>query len=488
MLPPFNRLFPLRRPAPAAADPAIEPPLRGRGLARGLFVCASLSLGLLGLSEYSHHEATKGSTEVTERLEIQRTLQAIGAALVDAESSQRGFVLTGDERYLAPYRNAIDAVGRSARLAHQHYLSDAEGQALYGPVEQAVQAKMAELDVSMRLRQRGQGEAATEVVRTDVGLEKMEAVRDGVGRLLAYEEQRLQVITRDWERTANWARLGIAFATLFVLMTFGLFLRHSERLAHESERQRRAVQRERDELDVRIAERTAELIRLASHLQSAREDERARLSRELHDELGAIFTAAKFDLAAATGRLKGADEKALARLRSLKELLEHGVALKRRIIEDLRPSTLTTLGFVPALSGFAEQQRQRLGGEMALDIEPGVTVDESSGLALYRVAQEAFTNIYKYANASHVRLALRQLDAEVQLVVEDDGVGFDTALLADTPGHGLAGMKYRLMSLGGRLKVESAPRRGTRVTAILPARTNPETARPPSGAGAVGLR
>ncbi|WP_051378827.1 CHASE3 domain-containing protein [Derxia gummosa] len=455
--------------------PLAEPP-RGRALSRGLFVCATLSLVLLALSEYSHHEAAKGSSKVTERLEIQRTLQAITGSLVDAESSQRGFVLTGDERYLAPYRNAIDTAVRSMNICRNHYLNDAAGQGLYVPLARAAAARMSELDVSLRLRQRGNGEAATDVIRTDVGLEKMQAVRDGVDRLLAYEDQRLQAITRDWERTASWARLGIAFATVFVLLSFGLFLRHSERMAQESERQRRAIQRERDELDVRIAERTAELIRLASHLQSAREDERARLSRELHDELGAIFTAAKFDLAAATGRLKGADEKALARLRSLKELLEHGVALKRRIIEDLRPSTLTSLGFVPALTGYAEQQRQRLGGELALDIEPTVSVDESSGLALYRVAQEAFTNIYKYANASHVRLSLRSIEGEVQLVVEDDGIGFDTALLAETAGHGLAGMKYRLMSLGGRLKVESAPRRGTRVAACLPARTNPEVA------------
>jgi len=474
----LSRLFLPRwhRAARDSAGPRVDAP-RGRALARGLFVCATLSVALLALSEYSHREAAKGSSEVTERLQIQRNLQGITGSLVDAESSQRDFVLTGDERYLAPYRNAVDTALRNIDLVRTHYLSDREGLLLYSVVSRAAMAKLTELDLAMRLRQRGHAESAADVIRTDVGLEKMQAVRDGVDRQLGYEQARLERITHEWERTAAWARLGIAFATLFVLISFGLFLRHSENLTRESERQRAAVQRERDELDVRIAERTAELIRLASHLQSAREDERARLSRELHDELGAIFTAAKFDLAAASGRLKNADEKALARLRSLKEMLEHGIALKRRIIEDLRPSTLTTLGFVPALTGFAEAQRQRLGGELALHIDPQVSVDESSGLTLYRVAQEAFTNIYKYANASHVTLDLRRLDGEVELVIADDGSGFDTAILADTPGHGLTGMKYRLMSLGGRLTVESTPRRGTTVTACLPANTN-EVQRP----------
>ncbi|HEY9096955.1 MAG TPA: sensor histidine kinase, partial [Hydrogenophaga sp.] len=217
-----------------------------------------------------------------------------------------------------------------------------------------------------------------------------------------------------------------------------------------------------------VKERTAELTEMANHLVHAREDERARLARELHDEMGGLYTAMKLEFARLR-RVPNMPEKAPVLLASIEARLNEGIALKRRIIENLRPSALEQLGLVSALENLCHDMSVALGKPVDANLS-AVTVDKNAELTLYRVTQEALTNIGKYAQCTQVQLNLAQAGNEVRLTVKDDGQGFD-ASNAEPGRHGLVGMRVRVESHGGRLRVESAPGRGTTIIATLPGKS-----------------
>jgi signal transduction histidine kinase len=209
---------------------------------------------------------------------------------------------------------------------------------------------------------------------------------------------------------------------------------------------------------------------IAAWLQRTREAERAALARELHDELGAILTAARLDVAWLAAQ-PACHEPAIAqRLQALRRVLAQGIELKRRIVEDLHPTVLTHLGLVPALEQLVASSRLRFDGRLRASVDPSVSLDGEPALALYRIAQEALTNLHKYARARTASVTLRRVRGRIELAVEDDGVGFDE----DAVGcghHGLAGMRHRMRAVGGVLEVRSAPGTGTSIRASLAQRS-----------------
>ncbi|RZI70919.1 MAG: sensor histidine kinase, partial [Variovorax sp.] len=253
---------------------------------------------------------------------------------------------------------------------------------------------------------------------------------------------------------------------LAALIAFYLYLRQSTRLKLAGEQQQHALQQERDLLETQVRERTASLAQLATHLQQVREEERGHLARELHDELGALLTAAKLDVARLKSKLADHPQEIAQRLQHLTETLNSGIALKRRIIEDLRPSSLANLGLTAALEILAREFSERSGIEIATSVE-AVDLDESGQLTIYRLVQESLTNVGKYAEATQVDISVRSYSNHVEVEIKDDGRGFDPQA-ARPSTHGLAGMRHRVEAAGGRFTVASRPGAGTRVTAVLP--------------------
>ncbi len=207
---------------------------------------------------------------------------------------------------------------------------------------------------------------------------------------------------------------------------------------------------------------------LASHLQRTRETERAALARELHDELGAILTAARLDTAWLLAQPGCAAPVIAQRLQALQRLLAQGIGLKRRIVEDLHPTVLTHLGLAPALEQLLASHRERFVGRMDVDIDPAVELSGDAALAVYRIVQESLTNILKYSQARRARVVLARARGRVELTVEDDGVGFEPAAVG-SGRHGLAGMRHRMLAVRGSLQIVSAPGAGTEIRASLPA-------------------
>ncbi len=262
------------------------------------------------------------------------------------------------------------------------------------------------------------------------------------------------------------ARVGVAALTLMALAALLLYLRNARTLSNHQEKAKAAGQAVREQLEREVAQRTAELTDLTRYLLNAREDERSRLARNLHDDLGALLTSAKLDAARIKPRLAKAAPETLELLAHLVSALNSSVALGRDIIENLRPSALSNLGLTETLEILAREFAENSGVQVDCKLEP-VTVTEAGGLMVYRLVQEALTNISKYAQARQVWISLSTLGGQVRISVRDDGQGFDTRL-KPVSVYGLVGMRFRVNAEGGVLVVTSAPGQGTLIEATLP--------------------
>ena len=221
-------------------------------------------------------------------------------------------------------------------------------------------------------------------------------------------------------------------------------------------------------LNQQIKCRTDELTELNRHLQSTREEERNRLAGALHDDLGALFTAAKFDVARLKSALAPLSPEVAARIGHFSDMLDKSIDSKRHMIEDLRPSALSSLGLVQALtiliSDFNRSHGTPVQAELAeLQLKPALQ------LTIYRLVQEALANVAAYARAGNVCVHLSsEGDGPVQISVTDDGVGFD-ASSGRIAMLGLLGMHYRVEAEGGSFVVKSSPQCGTTLSACFPA-------------------
>jgi len=210
------------------------------------------------------------------------------------------------------------------------------------------------------------------------------------------------------------------------------------------------------------------LRKLSQRLVEVREDERRRIARELHDELGQRLTALKMDLASlAPGTRSG---KTRERIAAMLEMLDETVTSVRRISADLRPLMLDDLGLDAAIEWLARDAARRMGIEVKVELDAAVSsVDARSAIALYRMVQEALTNVARHARASEVHIEMKHADGELVLTVRDNGVGFAERATAKDDSFGLLGIGERALMLGGRMEVGNAPGGGGRLRVRLPA-------------------
>jgi signal transduction histidine kinase len=439
-------------------------------------LAALAAAALMFISETAYRESTQSMAELSAMGQARISLQNVLGRVTDAETGQRGYLLTGRKEYLEPYREAFADIAEA--LGHlRGYYQNNPGRAQAEQLEVMVHRKLSELDAGIRLYDEGRHDNWRDLLLTDIGKETMDGIRGISATLIADETRRVAEVRQDIHDTLLLNRIGVAAMSVISLLALALYLRQTAALDAQQHAQQDAIEAERDRLERAVERRTAQLREPAQHLQTAREDERSLLARELHDELGALLTAAKLDAARIKSRIGSASPEAIERLVHLNETLNEGIALKRRIIEDLRPSSLSNLGLMAALEIQAREFRERSGLEVVCTLEP-LRLEPAVELTVYRLVQEAFTNIAKYARATQVTVSLARRGAMAEIAVSDNGVGFDTSS-HPTTAHGLLGMRYRVEAGGGKLRLDSAPGRGTRVSAMLPAR--PASAPAPHG-------
>ncbi|HET8623597.1 MAG TPA: GAF domain-containing sensor histidine kinase [Gemmatimonadales bacterium] len=228
---------------------------------------------------------------------------------------------------------------------------------------------------------------------------------------------------------------------------------------------------EHDALYERLEARTSELERLSMRMLAQHEDERRRLSRELHDETAQLFSAVKMELALLRD---GAWPDAAARLERSLALVDAGIQSIRRVTHDLRPTLLDDLGLVPALRSLVSEFGERSGASVELSAPPVLPrLDPQTELAVFRALQEALANVARHAGARSVRVAIA-VDREgvVMLEVRDDGRGLppgsETSAFEQAGHMGLAGMRERIAALGGRVELRSRPGNGLTVSVYVP--------------------
>jgi signal transduction histidine kinase len=216
--------------------------------------------------------------------------------------------------------------------------------------------------------------------------------------------------------------------------------------------------------------RARSLSSLCTHLQQNSEREKSLLARTLHDELGGLLVATKMDMAWLRRKLDDPDPAISLHWDRAVRSLEQAIDCKRRIIENLRPTLLDNLGLVAALRWLIDESCREAGLQYEQILpEEGVELGNSQSIALFRVVQEALSNIVRHAHASRIVVEMINDDSYVTLLVQDDGVGIDSDRLESDESHGIAGMRQRVLALKGILTVgTSVDGHGTTVLARVP--------------------
>ena len=226
-------------------------------------------------------------------------------------------------------------------------------------------------------------------------------------------------------------------------------------------------------------------VSLLRRLETAQEDERLRLSRELHDQIGQLLTGLNLGLSAAEDALRRniAGPDPAARLRPLRGLVEEIGREVHDLALELRPTALDDLGLAAALRNYVEHWSRRTCVAADFQTTDGNRLPREAETALYRVVQEALNNVLKHAQAKRVSVLLKWRDGQVMAIVEDDGIGFDGEggfAAAQVRGRlGLLGMRERMAAVGGTLEVESSPGGGTTLFARVPLSPSPRQAAEP---------
>jgi protein-histidine pros-kinase len=427
---------------------------------------SALVLLLLGSSHWQATASLQALAELRQQAEKVEYLDSLLIQLMDAENAVRGYLLSGNRAHLEPYEKS--------RVTANQTLEEIRRRLAPGPDHDAALADLSGL-VAIKLRtlsnavERGlageetriQGKRYTDRIRETIFELKTRLAEEG--------EESFTRSTRHVERT-RWVVVTLALGALSLMALLFVVLERQFKLREQISG---LLQSENERLDSLVQERTDELSDLASYLTNIREAEKARLARELHDELGALLTAAKME----TGWIaRHLDDPALAPCREhmarLEERLDDGIALKRKIIDGLRPPLLEMLGLVSTLRTLGEEFIQSDGEVLTIELpEDDIDLAPAPALALFRIAQEALTNIRKHARAHQARLALRVIDGWLELEIDDDGKGFQTAWVRGQH-HGLAGMKHRVQMCAGEFSVSSSPGMGTRVVASIPLAAN----------------
>ena len=443
-------------------------------LALGVIV----SLGVLGFAEIGYRRLEFANKAMSAALEMETAVNETLALIGDAESSQRGFLLTGDASYLKPYKEALPKIDRT--FAHLRELINANGTAVMidhaGQLNVLIGKKLNEMESTLALNERGGRQAAFQLIDTGLGQQLMEQIRAQAQSILDELRQSSLRGGARWAQDIEFGRVGMLTMTAFTIALLFVVWALARREISAREAKRRTLLEEQRRLEQEVAARTEELSELSTYLQAVREEEKSRLARDIHDELGGILVGAKMDVAWAAQRAKGALPDVADKLDRALAILDEGVEMKRRIIEELRPTLLDNLGISAAIDWQVRQACERAGLHCELNLADVEELPPEVSITLYRIVQEALTNIVKYASARNVDVELLADDEGVSLVVHDDGTGLPAGVESSRLSHGIAGMRQRVRALHGTFKIGSRPGTGTTIEVFIPVPKNAQDA------------
>lgn len=458
-----------------------------------LCVTCALILIVNGFSLYHNLQSLKGANFLlTQTSRVAERLQYLNVLVLDAESSLRGYFVSGHESYLGPTRSVAEATETEFALLEK-LLADSPAQAKnLAQLHTLVQRKLALMTQAIEVYRHGGLGEIVNIARVSDDRSAMDEIRLLVVIMVREQNEMLAKRSDAFYHEYHKAVLlgmGINAIAIVVLIMFYQLVRRSflTRAAVEQ-----ALTEANENLESTVQQRTEQLSVLSRHLITISEDEKVRLSRELHDEMGANLTSISMDIAAVTLQLQKTDPALALQLKRARATLVDTVEMKRRIVENLRPSLLDNLGLCAAIESYCDEFSRLSGLPCNTDIAGHVdgiakACDASLAIALFRIVQESLTNIRKYAQASYVTVSLQSTEEMLTLRVIDDGVGIPAAALAKPRSHGLLGMRERALLLGGTLTIRRGrDDLGTCVEVHIPLRQLALRGGPGQGPGGYG--
>jgi PAS domain S-box-containing protein len=226
---------------------------------------------------------------------------------------------------------------------------------------------------------------------------------------------------------------------------------------------------ERKKAEMALGESREQLRNLAAHLQSIREEERASVAREIHDELGQALTALKMDLSWLDKKLPEEQSNLLKKTKSMSQLIDSTIQTVQRLSAELRPGLLDDIGLLAAMEWQAEEFQKRTG--IACELSLGsqeIDLDQERSTAIFRIFQETLTNISRHASATKAIVNLAKKGAQLELTIKDNGKGITREEISDPKSLGLIGIQERVHFLGGDIDIKGVRNKGTTVTVSIP--------------------
>lgn len=426
---------------------------------------------LAKLDEENHHIAQI-------RLTI-TTVQQLQTNLYKAESAQRGYLFTNRATYIEPFAAALNDARENVATVEKLInrtsgdKSQAEDLEWLRAISASLEAKIAEMKVTLDLVETGKKLEAQHVTNLDAGLIEMKKFVEYTNMVIRNQTDLLEMHKQERTDTLKITRImQIASAIILILLVSFVLKQLLGEIAIKSQLQMQ-VSKEMEIYEYKLSQQSKLLRSLALDYQADVERERQKLSRELHDELGSILTATKMDVSWLMKKLKEVKPDTLSaelidKLKITNRYIDQGINFKRQVVQELHPSMISTFGFWPALRSLIEDAVSRNHWQLTLNLPEETTeLHETISLVAFRIVQETLNNATKYAKATAISIHMVLDDRFLKIEIEDNGVGIDMVSLQGNT-HGLSGMRHRVLAIGGHFELDSEVGKGLLTRTLLP--------------------
>jgi protein-histidine pros-kinase len=388
--------------------------------------------------------------------------------IVDAETGVRGYIVTRDETFLEPYTSSLPLLKQDLDNIKKSYMAyQPNERALIDQLGTLIKQRITNLGMVLQaVRGNNHQEAIALMYAGKPVMDEIRNNRNTLRKLLVGHHEEAMTHSLRGLNLMEGVVYFLGISTITLLIVWFAATQRQQRLRDEFDQ----ILLERNyALEMKVQTRTEELVALAGYLSNARESEKANLARELHDELGALLTAAKHDAGWVERKLSSnTDPAILERMARLQQNLSSVIGLTRNLINNLRPAMLHDLGLLTALRNLADEFASATDIKVNTELPTSeINLPEPMALAVFRIVQEAFTNSRKYAEATEVQLELFEDKGTLILNLYDNGVGFDQSS-STIARHGLAGMKHRVQMLKGKIEIVTSPGKGVLITVEVP--------------------
>ncbi len=401
-------------------------------------------------------------------------LHQLKADLFEAESAQRGYLLTKREEYILPFNDALNNARANVKLSEKLVIntSTALNQVVelnwLKAISASIEAKSAEMLLTIRLVQAGKIDEANQVMNLDLGRLQMKNFVMQTDKLIKQQVADVDAMVEKQWSTVLMARGSVIGGALLLIFLVVLVIKQLlDELAIKSQLQLQVV-KENEMYEDKLKEKTRQLRSSALDCQADIERVRQKLSRELHDELGSVFTATKMDIAWVIKKTKESNPDIAEKLKKTSSYVDQGIQFQRNIVQQLHPAMLTTFGIWPTLSSLITDAAERNKWKLTLNLpDENIQLNETISLVAYRIVQETLNNANKHAKATAISVDVMLDDQHIKLEIQDNGVGMNLQFDSEKT-HGLAGMRHRVLAIGGNFELISELKKGLLTRVLIP--------------------